>query len=185
MWYAQVSVPPKVNPFMCDEDSDVESVSDDSDDSDDLFDEDSGSSSDTSYVDAEPSSSDSSNLSTDSGEGSSMDVDPPLQPDEDDLSILTARNARKWCQKWLSGANKQTLIMTKWRDSLRDYLLCTETSEVSYILDTILVYSDYKFKTSKASLGERQQAAVTSLREMRAVRKKYYDNNSWRRRVKV
>jgi hypothetical protein len=96
MWYAQVSVPPKVNPFMCDEDSDVESVSDDSDDSDDSLDEDSGSSSDTSYVDADPSSSDSSNLSTDSGEGSSMDVDPPLQPDEDDLSILTARNTRKW-----------------------------------------------------------------------------------------
>jgi len=175
-------VPPKVNPFMCDEDSDVESVSDDSDDSPD---EDSGSSSDTSYVDADPSSSDSSNLSTDSGEGSSMEVDPPLQPDEDDLSILTARNAGKWCQKWLSGTSRQTLIMTRWRDSLRDYHLCTETPEVSYILDTILVYSDYKFKTYKASLGERQQAAVTSLREMRAVRKKYYDNNSWRRRVKV
>ena len=52
-------MPPKVNPFMCDEDSDVDSVSDTSDDSD----EDSGAGNDTSYVDADPSSSDSSNLS--------------------------------------------------------------------------------------------------------------------------
>jgi hypothetical protein len=117
-------VPPKVNPFMCDEDSDIESVSDDSDDSD----EDSGSNSDTSYVEADPSSS---NLS---GESSSMEVDPPLQPDEDDLSVLTAQNAGKWCREWLSSVNSQKLIMTRWRDSLRDYLLCAETSEVSYIL---------------------------------------------------
>jgi hypothetical protein len=118
---------------MCDEDSDVESVSDDSKDSD----EDSGSNSDTSYVDADPSSSDadpsSSNLS---GESSSMEVDPPLQPEDDlsVLSVLTTRNAGKWCREWLSSVNSQKLIMTRCRDSLRDYLLCAETSEVSYIL---------------------------------------------------
>jgi hypothetical protein len=131
-------VPPKVNPFMCIEDSDVESVSDDSDDSDDSHDEDSGSSSDTSYIDADSSSSDSSDLVTDSGEGLSMEVDTPLQPDEDDLSILTARNAGKWCQKWLNSANNQMLIMTRWRDSLWDYHFGTETSEVSYIFWTQL-----------------------------------------------
>jgi hypothetical protein len=107
MWYAQVNVPLKVNPFISNEDSNVESVSDDSPN------EDSGSSSDTSYVDADTNSLDSSNLSTDLDEGSSIEVDPPLQPDENDLSILTALNAGKWCQKWLSGANRQTLIMIR------------------------------------------------------------------------
>ena len=179
VWCNQVSVPPKLNPFVYDEDSDVESVSgedsDDSDNSDDESSSDSESSSDKSFV-----PSDSSDVPTDS-EGSSMEVDPL---DEDELGILTARNARKWCKRWLSTPNSQTLAMTRWRDDLQNYHFCTEVAEVSYKA-IILIYSNYVFEAAESSMGERQEAAVTALREMRAVQKKYYDNNSWRRRVKV
>jgi len=174
VWHAQVSLPPKLNPFMCNEDLDVEWVS--TEDS-----EDSESGSDLNYV---PSSSESSNTSTDS-EPSSMEVDPPLQPDEDDLSILTSWHAAKWCKQWLSTTDSETLVMTRWCDALQNYHFCPEASEVSYILATIVIYSNYMFETAKASLGERQEAAVTALQEMKAVLKKYYDNNSWRRKVKV
>jgi hypothetical protein len=44
-----------------------------------------------------------------------------------------------------------------------------------------MIYS----KIAEVSFGARQEAAVKALREMRAVTRKYYDNNSWRRKVKV
>ena len=75
-------MPPKLNPFVCDEDSDAES--DDCDESDDKsFSSDDESSSDESYV---PGSSDSSSDSMDT-DGSATEVDPP---DEEELGILTA-----------------------------------------------------------------------------------------------
>jgi hypothetical protein len=47
------------------------------------------------------------------------------------------------------------------------------------------MYSNYTFELAKANLDVRQEAAVTALREMKAVTMTYYKNNSWRRRVKV
>lgn len=179
--YIQVELPPKLNPFVCDEDSDVESNSEESDGSDDESDgSEDESGSDKSYI---HSSSDSSGSSS----GSAMEVDPPVLPDDDDddTSILTARNAGKWCERWLSTDASQTLVMTKWRDDLKGYLLCTDTPEVSYILVPILIYSNYTFEVAEANLGMRQQAAVVALREMRAVKKSYFNKNSWRRKVKV
>jgi hypothetical protein len=40
-------------------------------------------------------------------------------------------------------------------------------------------------KVAEVSFGARQEAAVAALREMRVVTRKYFDNNSWRRKVKV
>ena len=40
-------------------------------------------------------------------------------------------------------------------------------------------------KVSDANFGVRQEAAVIALREMRAVHPKIYNNNLWRRKVKV
>ena len=149
-----------------------------SEDSDDESEAASDSSSDSSYMDDESSST------SDSYGSSAMDVDGP--DDEDELSILTVRNASKWCRKWLSTADGQNLIMTRWRDALRDYHFCAQPPKVSVI--QVWDYYEYNyhiFQAAEASVGRRQEAAVTSLREMRAVRKKYYDNNGWRRRVKV
>jgi hypothetical protein len=161
---------------VCDEDSDTESVSaDDSDDLDEESPSDSESGSDQSYV---PGSSDS--------DSSAMEVDPPVLPaDEEKLGALTARNAGAWCEKWLSTASSQTEVMTRWRDDLRQYHLCSDEPEVSYTFSPILMYSNYIFKLAKANLDVRQEAAVTALREMKVVTTTYYNNNSWRRKVKV
>jgi hypothetical protein len=127
-------LPPKLNPFVCDEDSDAES--DDCDESDDeSSSSDDESSSDESYV---PGSSDSSDsMDTD---GSAMEVDPQVLPDEEELGILTARNTRAWCNKWLSTVASQTVVMTRWRDDLQKYHLCSDEPEVSYILASIQMY---------------------------------------------
>lgn len=116
---SQVKSPPKLNPFVCDEDSDAESISaDDSDDWDEEASSDSELSSDQNYV------SGSSDSDSDS---SAMEVDPPVLPvDEEKLGVLTARNAQAWCKKWLSTASSQTEVMTRWRDDLREYLCCSE-----------------------------------------------------------
>ena len=121
--YIKVSAPPKLNPFVCEEDSDVESMS--SEDSDDESEATSDSSSDKSYMDDESSST------SDSYGSSAMDVDGP--DDEDELTILTARNASQWCHKWLSTADSQNLIMTRWCDALRDYHFCAQPPKVSVI----------------------------------------------------
>jgi hypothetical protein len=108
---------------VCDEDSDTESISaDDSGDLDEESPSDSESSSDQNY-DSGSSNSDSS----------AMEVDPPVLPvDEEELDVLTARNARAWCKKWLSTASSQTEVITRWRDDLREYLCCSDEPEVSY-----------------------------------------------------
>ena len=101
--------------------------------SDDEFDIASESSPDESYVDMNSSSFDSDSNSA-MGVDPLAPVDAPVEPDEDGLSILTARNASQWCKRWLSTANSQALVMMRWHDALHDYHFCTKPLEVSSII---------------------------------------------------
>ena len=151
----QVSIPPKLNPFVCEEDSDEDSTCSDSDsntDSDNSPGEEEDFGSDESYC---PGSSTSSN--TDDGSamgvdesamgvdesamgvnGSAIGVDASVQSDEDgqsdedDLAVLNSRNSRRWCNKWLKTSEGQTTAITRWNHSLSAYHFCTEPPEVTY-----------------------------------------------------
>ena len=144
----QVSILPKLNPFVCEEDSDEDSTCSDSDsntDSDNSPGEEEDFGSDESYC---PGSSASSN--TDDGsamgvdesamgvDGSAIGVDALVQPDEDDqsdeddLAVLNSRNSRRWCNKWLKTSEGQTTAITRWNHSLSAYHFCTEPPEVTY-----------------------------------------------------
>jgi hypothetical protein len=63
-----------------------------------------------------------------------MDVDteePVIQPDEDDLAELTAKNSREWCKRWLGTSKGQKTAIQRWEAALRNYHFCIESPEVS------------------------------------------------------
>ena len=100
----QVSVPPKLNHFICEEDLDVDSTCSDGEEEDFGFNE--------SYC---PGSSTFSNTD----DGSAMGVNASVQPDEDDQSnednlvVLNSRNSHRWCNKWLKMSESQTTVITQ------------------------------------------------------------------------
>jgi hypothetical protein len=120
-------------------------------------------------------------------EADSIIVDQMDEEDED--VILSANNKSKWSARHLNSLEARRTKLQGWTKSLEEYLLCVEDTEddvkvrSSFIQQYLppLMFPQRAIETHDA----RQDAAVTSLREMRAVIPKYYNNNSWRRLVRV
>lgn len=124
--------------------------------------------------------------------GSHMEADSPIadQMDEEDEDvILSAKNKLKWCERHLNSLEARRAMLQGWTKSLEEYLLCVEDTQdaVEVCLSLIQQYLSLLIFLQQANETHdaRQDAAVTSLREMRAVLPKYYKNNSWRRLVRV
>ena len=122
-----------MNPFVCEEDSDVESsYSDDSSSDGSEVDPDS----DESYVaESSFSSASDSDMHADFDSNPAIDVDVEVEVDPstqkvDNLNVLTARNAKRWLKKWLGTPEGQSKAIIWWHDSLRDYHFCKESEEV-------------------------------------------------------
>ena len=126
---SQIPSPPKLNPFVCKEDSDVDSAPSDSDSNSDSY----GSSDTEEISGSDKSYHPGSSVSSNSDDGSTMEVNPVVQPDEDDLMVLNARNSHRWGDHWLSTSEGKMAAITRWNHSLCDYHFCTEPQEVNHI----------------------------------------------------
>jgi hypothetical protein len=123
-----------------------------------------------------------SHIETDSSIADQMD-------EEDEDVILSAKNKSKWCKRHLDSLGSRQATLQGWTKSLEEYLLCVEDTQDDIEVCLILIQQYFPslmfLQRACETHDTRQDAAVTSLREMRAVLPKYYQNNSWRRLVRV
>jgi hypothetical protein len=90
--------------------------------------------SDESYVaESSFSSASDSDMHADFDSNPAIDVEVEVDPSTqkvDNLNVLTARNAKRWLEKWLGTPEGQSKAIIRWHDSLRDYHFCKESEEV-------------------------------------------------------